>query len=47
MASFFVFILFAFLAFVMFMMGFIMVDLTLDQRLSRKIGKWFDRKFGV
>jgi hypothetical protein len=47
MASFFVFILFAFLAFVMFMMGFIMVDLLFEQRLSNKIGKWFDRKFGV
>jgi hypothetical protein len=26
---------------------FIILDIILDQRLSRKMGKWFDRKFGV
>jgi hypothetical protein len=26
---------------------FIILDLILDCRLSRKIGKWFDRKFGA
>jgi hypothetical protein len=26
---------------------FIVADIILDTRLSRMLGKWFDRKFGV
>ena len=47
MVEFFLFMLFACMTFMVFMLCFILVDLLFEQRLSRKIGKWFDRKFGA
>ena len=40
-----VMILLMFVVFIAAMFSFILIDLVLDCRLSRSLGKWFDRKF--
>ena len=38
-------ILLMFVVFIAAMFSFILIDMVLDGRLSRRLGRWFDRKF--
>jgi hypothetical protein len=35
-----------FFAVILFMISFCVADSILDYRISKKLGRWFDRKFG-
>jgi hypothetical protein len=40
------FMIMLFFAVILFMLSFFVADSILDYRISKKLGRWFDRKFG-